>query len=264
MAGVTGLLVPETGLVDYGAVCRVYAERIARLGGEVKTGARVHGVRRSDGDTVVETSAGEAQCSALVNCAGLQSDRVACLCGIAPEVKIVPFRGEYYQIQRPLVKMPVYPVPDPRFHFLGVHFIPTLDGRLEAGPNAVLALKREGYERTSFSLRDIAETLGLSGLFWRVAGRFWRTGLEEMARSYSRRRFAAALRQLVPETSPDDLVRAGSGVRAQAVDRQGRLFGDFRVAFGEHSVHVFNAPSPGATAAISIGRHIAERVAERF
>ena len=259
--GLAGLLVPETGLVDFVAVCRAYAERIRRAGGEIRTGSRVLKVREKDGEAVLTTASGEVRCRRWVNCAGLQSDRVARLAGIEPDVRIVPFRGEYCEVvgeSRGLVHRPVYPVPDPRFPFLDVHLTPTLDGRLEAGPNAILAFKRDGYSRWSFSVRDTAATFAYPG-FWRLAGRFWRTGADEMLRSLSLRRFVDALRRLVPAVRAEDVRRAGSGVRAQAVDRRGGLVDDFRIVEAERSVHVLNAPSPAATASIAIGRHIASR-----
>ncbi|MEE8523964.1 MAG: L-2-hydroxyglutarate oxidase [Thermoanaerobaculia bacterium] len=265
-AGLAGLLVAETGIVDYVAVCRAYAARVRRAGGEIRTGSRLLSVREKNGEAVLVTAAGEIHCRCWVNCAGLQSDRVARLSGIEPEVRIIPFRGEYCEVvgeSRNLVQRPIYPVPDPRFPFLDVHLTPTLDGRLEAGPNAILALKREGYRRTSFSLRDTLDTLAYPG-FWRLAGRFWRTGVDEVVRSLVKRRFVAALRRLVPAIRTEDVRRAGSGVRAQAVDRQGGLVDDFRIVEAKRSVHVLNAPSPGATASIAIGRHIAERVTARL
>ncbi len=261
--GAAGLRVPETGLVDFTAVSRAFAGRIRQAGGEIRTRSRVAAVRQLASEAVVATARDEVRCAFLVNCAGLQSDRVARLCGVEPEVRIIPFRGEYWEVvaeRRDLVRMPVYPVPDPRFPFLDVHFTPTIDGRLEVGPNAVLALKREGYRRTSFSLRDTAETLAYPG-FWRLAGRHWQTGVNEVLRSLSKRRLAAALGRLVPGVRPADVERAGSGVRAQAVDRAGGLVDDFRLLEAGRSLHVLNAPSPAATASISIGRHIAERAA---
>jgi L-2-hydroxyglutarate oxidase len=263
--GIAGLLVPETAIVDYVAVSRAFAHRIRRLGGEIRTGARVRAVRWSTDVTVVETAREAVECAFLVNCAGLQSDRVARLCGLKPELLIVPFRGEYCRVRyecRHLVRRPIYPVPDPRFPFLGVHFTPLIDGGLEAGPNAVLAFQREGYRRTSFSLRDTFETLCFPG-FWRLAGRYWRIGLEETVRSFSKRLFVEALQRLVPEILPTDVEPAGAGVRAQAVDRGGRLLDDFYILEGERSLHVLNAPSPAATASIAIGRTLAEQVAAR-
>lgn len=265
VVGVAGLLVPETGIVDYVAVSRAFAHRIRRAGGEIRTSSRVQAVHLNTDAVVVETARGAVESRFLVNCAGLQCDRVARLCGLQPDIRIIPFRGEYYAVRparRHLVERPIYPVPDPRFPFLGVHFTPLVGGGLEAGPNAVLAFQREGYRRTSFSLRDTLETLRFPG-FWRLAGRYWRTGCEETVRSFSKRLFVRALKRLVPEIQPADIEPAGAGVRAQAVDRRGRLLDDFHILEGERSVHVLNAPSPAATASISIGRYVAERVTVR-
>ncbi len=262
VAGIAGLEVAETGIVDFVALARAYAERVRERGGEVRTGARLLAIRRQADGLTLETAAGEVSASLLVNCAGLQCDRVARLCGVEPTVRIVPFRGEYYDVvpeKRSLVRHLVYPVPDPRFPFLGVHFTRTIDGELEAGPNAVLALKREGYSWGDVSLRDLAEMAAYRG-FWRLAGRYWRTGAMEVLRSLSRRRFVSALQRLVPEISVDDVRPAGSGVRAQAVDPAGRPVDDFHVAQGERTFHVLNAPSPGATASIAIGEMIAARL----
>jgi (S)-2-hydroxyglutarate dehydrogenase len=202
----------------------------------------------------------------LVNCAGLQSDRVARLCGIEPGLQIVPFRGEYYELRhdrRHLVRNLVYPVPDPSFPFLGVHFTRMIHGGVEAGPNAVLAWKREGYRHRDVSARDLAQMARYGG-FWRMAGRYWVTGMGEMYRSLSKRAFVTALRRLIPDLRTDDIVRSGAGVRAQAVERNGLLCDDFRIVEAEGMVHVLNAPSPGATASLSIGRTIADLAVQRF
>lgn len=259
-AGVAALHVPETGIVDYPAVARAYGRRVEERGGRVLTGARVSAVRRNGAGLVVETSRGAVACSLLVNCAGLQSDRVACLCGAEPDVRIVPFRGEYYDLapaRRNLVRGLIYPVPDPRFPFLGVHLTRRVDGTVEAGPNAVLALKREGYRWRDVSLRDTAETAAWPGV-WRMAARFWRIGAFEVWRSWVKAAFVRDLQRLVPEIRGEDLHRSGSGVRAQALDRGGGLVDDFRIVRSERAIHVLNAPSPGATASLSIGRKIAE------
>jgi L-2-hydroxyglutarate oxidase len=262
VAGVAGLEVAETGIVDFVAVARAFATEIREGGGEIRTSARLLGVRRMPGNLVLETTAGEIEAPRLVNCAGLYCDRVARLCGVEPGLKIIPFRGEYYEMvpeRRFLVKDLVYPVPDPRFPFLGVHFTRGLSGAVEAGPNAVLALRREGYRWRDIAAGDLAEMVTYSG-FWRLVARYWRTGALEVLRSASRRRFVAALRRLVPEIGIDDVQPAGSGVRAQAVDPSGLLADDFRVAQDEQTLHVLNAPSPAATASISIGEMIASRV----
>jgi L-2-hydroxyglutarate oxidase len=264
--GVAGLHVGETGIVDYVRVTEVYAEDLLAMGGEVSTGSRVTGISRQANQLVVETSTGTFSCRHLINCGGLQSDRIARLAGVVPEVRIVPFRGEYYELvpeRRHLVRNLIYPVPDPGFPFLGVHFTRLINGGVEAGPNAVLALKREGYRRTSFSLRDAASTLTYGG-FWRLARRYLRTGLAEQWRSLSKRAFVRSLQELVPEVVSGDLRRAGAGVRAQALDRSGSLVDDFRIIEDERSIHVLNAPSPAATASLAIADTIAELAIKHF
>ena len=262
-AGIAALFVPQAGVVDYPAVVRAYARRIATAGGEVLTGARVLAVAAEGGGLRVATRRGELLCRLLVNCAGLQADRVARLAGVEPDVRIVPFRGEYYELvpeRRGLVRALLYPVPDPRFPFLGVHLTRAVDGRVEAGPNAVLAAKREGYGWRDVSVRDLAETARWPG-FWRLMSRTWATGMGEVWRSLSRRAFLRDLQRLVPELAAEDLLPGGSGVRAQAVDRAGRLVDDFHILPGPRALHVLNAPSPAATASIAIGEHVAERAA---
>ena len=264
--GIAGLLVPQTGIVDYRRVTEAYAAAVRAGGGEIRTSSRLLRVRRDGPSLVLETTAGEVRCRALVNCAGLQSDRVARSCGVEPGVRIVPFRGEYYELRedrRPLVRNLIYPVPNPEFPFLGVHFTRRVDGRVEAGPNAVLAFKREGYTRTSFSLRDSLSTATFPG-FWRLAGRYLATGLGEMWRSWNKAAFVKALQELMPEITAADLVTGGAGVRAQALDAAGNLVDDFRIVEAERQIHVLNAPSPAATASIAIGRHIADLAMHRF
>lgn len=261
---IAGLWVREAGIVDYGAVTRSFRRDVEEAGGEVRTGARVLGVVARDGALHLATTAGDVAARNVVNCAGLQSDRVARMCGVEPGLRIVPFRGEYYELTpeaRPLVRNPVYPVPDPAFPFLGVHLTPTIDGRVEAGPNAVLAFRREGYRKSDLSLRDLADTLGYRG-FRRLARRHWRAGAVELARSLSKTLFVRDLRRLVPALSADQVVPGKSGVRAQAVDGDGRLLDDFRIVYGERSVHVLNAPSPAATASLAIGEEIAARLVD--
>jgi L-2-hydroxyglutarate oxidase len=259
--GSGGLLVPDTGIVDFQAVTAAYARIVQQAGHSVRTGARVLGHRRDGGRQFLHTTAGDLSCRYLVNCAGLQSDRVARMCGVQPGVRIVPFRGEYYELapaRRHLVKNLIYPVPDPRFPFLGVHFTRMIHGGVEAGPNAVLAFKREGYSRLSLSLRDALSTAGYVG-FWRMARRHWSMGLGEMYRSWCKWAFVRALRRLVPEVRSRDLLRGGAGVRAQAVEPDGSLVDDFRLVEAEGMLHVLNAPSPAATASIAIGAYIAAR-----
>jgi L-2-hydroxyglutarate oxidase len=265
-AGLAGLHVPETGIVDYRRVTDAYADEVRRRGGTVETRARLVAVVRDGDELVVETSQGDRHARALVNCAGLQSDRVARLCGVRPEVRIVPFRGEYYTLRpeaRHLVKHLIYPVPDPEFPFLGVHFTRRVGGEVEAGPNAVLAFKREGYRWLDVSSRDTLATLGYGG-FWRLARRYWRTGLGEIHRSLSKAAFVRALQVLLPELTAADLAPGGAGVRAQALDPDGKLVDDFRIVTGDRTIHVLNAPSPAATASISIGRTIAATVVARL
>ena len=258
--GVAGLHVPQTGIVDYVAVSTAYADDVRAAGGEVLTGARVSSVRR-DGELVLATSRGEIRARGLVGCAGLQADRFARLCGVDPGASIVPFRGEYYEIvpaRRALVRNLIYPVPDPAFPFLGVHFTRKLGGGVEAGPNAVLAFRREGYTKTSFSLRD-ALAIAFAPGFVSFASRHLRMGLGEFRRSFSKPLFVAALRELLPELEGKDVFPAGAGVRAQAMDRKGNLVDDFLLVEGERMLHVLNAPSPAATASLAIGRVISER-----
>ncbi|HET9228341.1 MAG TPA: L-2-hydroxyglutarate oxidase [Thermoanaerobaculia bacterium] len=253
--GIAALHVPETGIVDYPAVARAYAKRIESRGGRILTKARVTSVRPGP---VLETTAGSVACSRLVNCAGLQSDRIARLCGAEPDVRIVPFRGEYYDlVKTDLVRGLIYPVPDPRFPFLGVHLTRMIGGGVEAGPNAVLALKREGYRWADVSVRDALDTAGWPG-FWALAARFWKIGFYEVWRSLRKSAFVRDLQRLVPEIRPEDVHRAGAGVRAQALERNGDLVDDFRIVETEGAVHVLNAPSPGATASMAIGRAIAD------
>jgi L-2-hydroxyglutarate oxidase len=264
--GIAGLLVPETGIVNYGAVTEAYASEVRKAGGEVETAARVRACRRTSDGLVLETARGAVHCRALINCSGLYSDRVARLCGVYPASRIVPFRGEYYEIvpeRHSLVRNLIYPVPAPRYPFLGVHFTRTIDGGREAGPNAVLAWLREGYQRGSFSFRDTAEMLGFGG-FWRMGKAHWRMGLAEAYRSISTPAFVAALQRMVPELCTADVVRAGSGVRAQALGPDGKLLDDFHIVDAERMIHVLNAPSPAATASIAIGETIAARAVEQF
>ena len=265
-AGIAGLWVPQTGVVDFGQVTRAMADVVRGAGGEILTGARVHGCRLLADGILLESVRGETFCRSLVNCAGLQSDRVARRSGADPGVAIVPFRGEYYELvpdRRGLVRNLVYPVPDPAFPFLGVHFTRTPTGTVEAGPNAVLALKREGYRTADVRLRDLVE-MGLNPGFWRMCARHWRTGLAEMYRSFSKRAFVKALQKLVPAVGPDDVRYLRAGVRAQAVGPGGALLDDFHLVEAARSVHVLNAPSPAATASITIGRTIAAMVARQL
>lgn len=266
VAGIAGLLVPETGIVDYVQATETYARLAREQGADVRTDWRFTGCRREQGGLVLETTRGRIRTKHLIACGGLQADRVARLCGVDPGVRIVPFRGEYYQLaagREHLVRNLIYPVPDPRFPFLGVHFTRMVRGGVEAGPNAVLSLKRHGYTRTSFSARDALDMLSYGGL-WRMAGRYWRTGLGEMHRSWSKQAFVRALQKLMPELTAADIVPAGAGVRAQALGPSGQLVDDFHIVPADRMIHVLNAPSPAATASLSIGRTIADLANTNF
>jgi len=262
VAGVDGLLVPETGIVDYVQVAEAFARIIEDRGGRILKGACFLHRHQQSGGQVVETNMGEIQARYLVNCGGLQSDRVARRCGVDPGVRIVPFRGEYYKLRfdrRGLVRNLIYPVPNPAFPFLGVHFTRMIRGEVEVGPNAVLAFKREGYTKTSFSVKDTFDTLTCPG-FISLAVRYWRTGIGEFYRSFSKRAFVRALQKLMPAITEADLVPGGAGVRAQALAPGGRLLDDFHIVQDRASIHVLNAPSPAATASICIGETVAELV----
>jgi L-2-hydroxyglutarate oxidase len=263
-AGVEGLWVPATGIVDYVHVTEKYAEIVQKSGGEVRTGTRVAGFKREPDGIILETNKDEVRCRNLINCGGLQSDRIARMAGVDPGLRITPFRGEYYELipeKRHLVKNLIYPVPDPAFPFLGVHFTRLIHGGIEAGPNAVLAFKREGYTKSSFSLRDTGEVLFYRG-FWVLALKYWKTGFGEMLRSWSKGAFVKALQKLMPELRKENIRPAGAGVRAQALKPDGSLVDDFRIVEAYRMIHVLNAPSPAATASISIGETIS-RMAER-
>jgi len=260
--GIAALKVPSTGIVDFVGVTEAFGRIVAEGGGELRTGTEVTGISDSEDAVEVRTSTGESfRARALVNCAGLHSDRVAALVGIEAGVKIVPFRGEYYDLapgRHHLVKNLIYPVPDPSFPFLGVHFTRKVGGGVEAGPNAVLGLAREGYKKTDLRVRDLAEVLAYPA-FWRLVAGNWKTGAGEALRSISKRAFVRGLKRLVPEVEDEDLVPTEAGVRAQALARDGSLVDDFFIVEGRRSVHVLNAPSPAATACIPIGEAITDR-----
>jgi L-2-hydroxyglutarate oxidase len=255
---VAALHVASTGIVDFGAVCTTLAGLVEKAGGEVQLGARVTGLDGRDGRQIVHTTAGDFEADALVNCAGLHADRVARLAGVDPPARIIPFRGEYHQLRadrRHLVRGLIYPVPDPQFPFLGVHLTRMIDGSVHAGPNAVLALSREGYRWSAVNLADVADFTGYPGL-WRLARRHLRYGLGEVRRSLSARRFAASLARLVPAVTAADLEPCQAGVRAQAVKPTGELVDDFLIVTRERQVHVLNAPSPAATSSLEIAKRI--------
>ena len=257
---VGGLQVPSTGIVDYAAVARAYAAAIEAQGGELRLGTRVEGIRSTPLGYVLQTDGGDIEARLLVNCAGLHSDRVARLAGADPGAQIVPFRGEYFELRperRHLVRSLVYPVPNPDFPFLGVHFTKMIDGSVHAGPNAVPGLKREGYRKRDVSARDLVETLRFPG-FWRLARRHHDEGRKEIARSLSKAAFVRSLQRLIPEVTADDIIPTHAGVRAQALLRSGELVDDFLLVHDRQAVHVCNAPSPAATASLEIGRAVAD------
>jgi len=265
-SGLRALHVPTTGIVDYSAVAQKYADLITYAGGEIVLSAKVVGLQQDGNANMVQTQAGDFRAKYVINCAGLYSDAVARMAGVHTELEIVPFRGEYYEMKperRYLIKALVYPVPDPRFPFLGVHFTRRINGSVEAGPNAVLALRREGYTGAGVDLTEAAETLGYSG-FWKMARKYWRMGLAEQYRSWVKSAFVRSLQKMVPELQESDLAPGGSGVRAQAVDRRGNLLDDFHFVHSGRIIHVCNVPSPAATASLEIGSEIVDMLAQRF
>jgi L-2-hydroxyglutarate oxidase len=264
--GLAALVVPSTSVTDYPAVCDKCAELTVERGGTILTSAEVTTIKRGANEIVVETRRGAFSATYLINCAGLFSDRISRMAGDEPEVIIAPFRGEYYDLvpeRSSLVRALIYPVPDPRFPFLGVHFTRRVNGRVDAGPNAVFALRREGYRRTDFNLKDLASSLTFPG-FWRMAAKHWRSGLDEIRRSFSKPAFVRALQRLVPEVREEDLVPGGSGVRAQALRRDGTLVDDFQFGQSGKMLHVLNVPSPAATASLPIGRAIVDMASKNM
>ena len=265
VAGIKAVHVPEAGIVDYGQVCKRFAKHLQNNeDNQIHCSTKVIGIRHSD-NIVVETEQGEFEGRFLVNCAGLYSDKITAMTQ-PPESKIIPFRGEYYEV-RPekhhLCRNLIYPVPDPSFPFLGVHFTRMINGSLECGPNAVLAFAREGYTRSTVNFLELAEVLSYPG-FIRLAAKYWRAGAGEMWRSFSKAAFVRALQRLVPEISADDLETAPAGIRAQAVLSNGKLVDDFLIQENKNIINVCNAPSPAATSSLNIGKHIVDIVAERF
>jgi L-2-hydroxyglutarate oxidase len=264
--GIAGLLVPETGIVDYKSVTEKYAEIFQKYDGEIKTSCRFLSLKHTDTQLTIETTHGEYNCSLLVNCGGLYSDRIAKLCGIEPGLQIVPFRGEYYKLKKDkehLVKNLIYPVPDPEFPFLGVHFTRMMKGGVEAGPNAVLAFKREGYSLKDFSFEDVLQMAAFPG-FWKMAAKHYKMGFKEYYRSFSKTAFVKSLQKLIPDITEADIEPGGAGVRAQALEKDGKLTDDFRIVEAEKMIHVLNAPSPAATASLSIGDKISQLIINRL
>ena len=265
-AGIRALWSPKSGIIDFRRASLALAAEIGSRGGAILTGRQVRGLTARDGGWIVKTGAGNLACRSVVSCAGLQSDRVAAMTGAAGSERIVPFRGDYYTLKpgaRHLVRGLLYPVPDPRFPFLGVHFGHTMEGEVRAGPNAVLAFAREGYGRFDVSLEDLSQTIAFPG-FRRLIRRNWRTGLAELWRDWSKSAFTARLRRYVPEIREEDLVFGPSGIRAQAVSSDGTLVEDFSIGESPNALHVRNAPSPAATASLAIGREIADLAITRF
>ncbi|AQG81762.1 L-2-hydroxyglutarate oxidase [Spirosoma montaniterrae] len=265
--GVAGLFVPQTGIIDYKQVCEKIAVKFQASGGELRLGERVEQVTAGNSLSIVVTNKDRYETKLVVNCAGLYSDKIAQLTQRdAIDVRIVPFRGEYYKIKphkQHLVRNLIYPVPDPNFPFLGVHFTRMIHGGIEAGPNAVLAFAREGYTKSDINLKEMYETLSWPG-FQKVAAKYWQTGLGEMYRSFSKAAFTKALQELIPDIQEADLEDGGAGVRAQACDRTGGLLDDFAILESDKAINVVNAPSPAATSSLSIGQTVSEKVLARF
>ena len=265
-AGIKAIHVPEAGIVDYPAVCEKLANRIREKGGTIQLNSRVTGMRRSNGRMIVLNSAEDVEARCVITCAGLHCDRVAKLSGSKPNAKVVPFRGEYYELNpdvQHLCKNLIYPVPDPKFPFLGVHFTRLIHGGIECGPNAVLAFAREGYTKLDINLVDLFESLTYPG-FLRMAAKHWKTGCGEMWRSFSKAAFVRALQRLMPDIRAEHLHPAPAGVRAQALGLDGKLVDDFVIQENDLVVNVLNAPSPAATAALNVGRLIVDKLAGRL
>ncbi|WP_414543101.1 L-2-hydroxyglutarate oxidase [Nostoc sp. CCY0012] len=262
---VGGVRVFSTGIVNYKQVCLKYAELIEKQGGDLRLNTKVLKISSSDKNHVLETNNGNFATRFLINCAGLHSDRLAKLNQVKPQAKIVPFRGEYYELtpeKRYLVKTLIYPVPNPDFPFLGVHFTRMIDGSVHAGPNAVLSLKREGYKKTDFNLRDFAEVITYPG-FWKLAAKHADEGIQEIIRSLSKAAFTRSLQKLIPEVQAEDLVPTHAGVRAQALMNNGKLVDDFLIVPGQNSIHVCNAPSPAATSSLEIGKAVVAQIPQQ-
>jgi len=265
-AGLGGIHVPYTGIIDYKQVVATYGTIVQNAGGEICTRSCVTRVHRDASEFILETAGDEIHARHIINCGGLQSDRLARMCGVDPHLQIIPFRGEYFEIspeKEHLVKNLVYPVPDPRFPFLGVHFTRMIHGGIEAGPNAVLAFKREGYRFGDISIPDVFQYGTFIG-FWRMVLKYWKTGIGEMYRSLVKAAFVSAMQKLIPEIENKDVHRTGSGVRAQALAPNGALLDDFSIVEADQMIHVLNAPSPAATASISIGETIAAMAVKNF
>jgi (S)-2-hydroxyglutarate dehydrogenase len=256
-----GIRVYSTGIVSYKQVCQKYADLSRQQGADLRLNTKVEKILETAGGYILETNQGDFAADFIINCAGLHSDRVAKLGNVDPQAKIVPFRGEYYELKpekRYLVKHLIYPVPNPNFPFLGVHFTRMIDGTIHAGPNAVLSLKREGYHKTDFNLRDFMETMTYPG-FWKLAAKHAEDGIQEIIRSFSKAAFVNSLQRLIPEVQLDDVIPTHAGVRAQALMDDGKLVDDFLIVRGKNAMHVCNAPSPAATSSLEIGKAIASQ-----
>jgi (S)-2-hydroxyglutarate dehydrogenase len=264
--GLGAIRVPQAGIVNYRQVSEKFAEIIQQHGGEIHLNTKVEKMHEDSDQVIIETNRGTLRASMVINCAGLHSDRVAAATGYKTDMKILPFRGEYFKLvpeKRYLVKHLIYPVPNPKFPFLGVHFTRMISGEVDAGPNAVLSFKREGYKKTDFNAKDLMESLSFPGL-WKMAGKFAKEGLDEYVRSFSKKQFTKSLQELIPEIQEDDLIPAPAGVRAQALKSDGNMVDDFHIVMGKRTVHVCNAPSPAATASIEIGKEVVNRVPEQL
>jgi len=264
--GIEGIFVPQTGIVDYKKVADKYGELIQKKGGEIKLNEKVIDIKAESDSSTVITEKNEYTGRIIINCAGLYSDKIARLTVKNLTIKIIPFRGEYFKLKKEkeyLVKNLIYPVPDPNFPFLGVHFTRMVKGGVEAGPNAVLAFKREGYKKSQINLAELGETLAWPG-FQKVAVKYWKTGFGEMYRSFSKAAFTKALQKLIPEIQEEDLVEGGAGVRAQACDRDGGLVDDFLILEEKQVINICNAPSPAATSSLAIGETVARLVLKKL
>ncbi|MFE4897388.1 L-2-hydroxyglutarate oxidase [Peribacillus butanolivorans] len=263
--GLGAIRVPQAGIVNYRQVSEKIADIIKEYGGEIKLNTKVEKINEESDSVTIETNNGTLKARMVINCAGLHSDRIAAAAGYKTDMKIVPFRGEYFKLipeKRHLVNHLIYPVPNPKFPFLGVHFTRMISGEVDAGPNAVLSFKREGYKKTDFNAKDLTEVLSYKG-FWKLASKFMKEGMDEYVRSFSKKQFTKSLQELIPEIQEDDLIPAPAGVRAQALQDDGNMVDDFHIIMGKRTVHVCNAPSPAATASIEIGKEVVNRIPEQ-
>ncbi|MEH7342461.1 L-2-hydroxyglutarate oxidase [Bacillus sp. JJ1532] len=264
--GLAAIRVPQAGIVNYRQVSEKFAKIIQKHGGEIHLNTKVEKMHEESDQVVIETNRGTYRAGMVINCAGLHSDRVAAAAGYKTDMKILPFRGEYFKLKpekRYLVKHLIYPVPNPKFPFLGVHFTRMISGEVDAGPNAVLSFKREGYKKTDFNAKDLMESLCFPGL-WKMASKFAKEGFDEYVRSFSKKQFTKSLQELIPEIQEDDLIPAPAGVRAQALRSDGSMVDDFHIIVGKRTIHVCNAPSPAATASIEIGKEVVNRIPEQL